>query len=158
MRVWRICRKPFATETLQGKGGLYVEGRWHFKGTPIVYTSATLSLAALETLVHTDPDLLPDDLVSVEIEIPDSVSIEKIGAHELPKNWTAIPFPKTLQEKGKKWAQQARHAVLRVPSAIIPIEHNYIINPLCPAAKYIKQIAIKAFCFDRRLLKRVADT
>lgn len=76
MRVWRISRQPHAAASLTGSGGLYVSGRWHHRGRPVVYTSATPSLAALEVLVHVDPALAPADLRLIEIDVPDGIDIE----------------------------------------------------------------------------------
>ena len=68
MRVWRI-----ATATRQqfdGEGARRHGSRWTPRGRPAVYASATLSLAALERFVHTDPDLDASDLVAIAIDIP----------------------------------------------------------------------------------------
>jgi RES domain-containing protein len=69
MRLWRICKTRYAHAPLDGSGALFAEGRWHGRGTRIVYAASTPSLAALETLAHTDPDLMPAQML-LEIEAP----------------------------------------------------------------------------------------
>ena len=122
------------------------------RGTRIVYTSCTLSLAALELLANADHDVLPDDLVSIEFEIPEDVKVEESLEIDLPSDWSVTPAPPHLQALGTKWTEQNQTAVLRVPSAVIPEEHNYLINPAHPQSASIVAAAPKAFAFDPRLL------
>jgi RES domain-containing protein len=152
MRVWRISRQPHAA-SLTGTGGLYVSGRWHHRGRPIVYTSATPSLAALEVLVHVDPGLAPADLRLIEIAVPDGVAIETCDPTRLEANWQTFPPPVTLQDFGSQWLADLRTPVLSVPSAVLAVERNYIINPAHPEARRIRLAQEQAFSFDPRLLK-----
>ncbi len=62
MLLWRITRKPFLTQALEGLGAKKYGGRWNSKGFAVVYTSESLELAVLEALVHLDIDLLPKDV------------------------------------------------------------------------------------------------
>lgn len=151
MRLWRICREPHAANTLSGRDGLVTGGRWHPKGRRIVYTSGTLSLAALEILVHTDEDLLPFDLVHVEIQVPDTVKMEQIAARNLPSNWRNTPAPPTLQRLGADWIDRRVSAVLIVPSAVVPQEHNYLLNPEHADAMQFRIMGIDRFLLDPRL-------
>ncbi|MGH9263009.1 MAG: RES family NAD+ phosphorylase, partial [Acidimicrobiales bacterium] len=85
MRAWRLTRHPHAD--LSGAGARVYGGRWTSPGLALVYASERLSLAILEILVHADPDLLPDDYVEVELEIPDAVSRQELGVHHLSADW-----------------------------------------------------------------------
>jgi RES domain-containing protein len=154
VRAWRLCRKPHAAEPLHGKGGTVVAGRWHEKGWRIVYTSTTLSLAALELLVHASVAHAPSDLVAIEIEIPDDLKIAEIPAGALPRDWRATPAPRRLQQLGTKWLEEKKTAVLRVPSAVVPTETNYLLNPLHPDAKRIGVVRTAPFKMDPRLVAR----
>jgi RES domain-containing protein len=78
MRVWKICRQPFAADALQGIGGLTTSGRWHHKGIPIVYTAGSPALAALKVLVPVDPLCAPADLRLLAIDLPPDLSMEVI--------------------------------------------------------------------------------
>lgn len=91
MRVWRICRKPYVDNALDGIGGMYTSGRWHTKGNPIVYTASSAALAALELLVHVDPLMAPSDLRLLAIEIPDDLSTAVLEPTMLPGDWSTVP-------------------------------------------------------------------
>lgn len=152
MRVWRLCRAFRAKDSLSGAGGVHVSGRWHLRGTRIVYTSATLSLAALEVLVHANDSFGPPDLVAVEVEVPASLEIERVPLSGLPAQWDADPAPAAIQELGSRWAASRRSAVLEVPSAVIPRESNYLLNPIHPHFSRVRIVGRVPFSFDSRLL------
>ena len=153
MRLWRICREAYAAETLVGRGGLVVSGRWHSKGRPIIYTATSLALAALETLVHADRSSLPDDLVQVEIDLDDAATIENVRAEELPPGWRAYPAPEVLRRTGDGWLQACTAIARRGPSAVIPSESNVLLNPGHGDAQRVRVVAVDPFVFDRRLVR-----
>jgi RES domain-containing protein len=95
----------------------------------VLYTSSSASLAILEKLVHVDRDLLPSDLVIAEIEIEDGCSEESLQVKDLPPNWQDYPSPDILKDIGKGWLESGRSLILKVPSAVNPLEVNYLINP-----------------------------
>jgi RES domain-containing protein len=149
--AWRLCSSRFPP--LTGEGARLAGGRWNEKGTRMVYCAESLSLAALESFVHFDSSLLPDDFVFYELEIPDDVVVTRIDAADLPEDWAEIPGPAALQSLGSAWLRARSSAVLIVPSAIIPREHNILLNP-----DHIDfhKIAIGVglpFVFDARLKK-----
>ena len=152
MRVWRLCRALRVKESLSGEGGRHTSGRWHVQGTRIVYASATLSLAALEVLVHVNRAYAPPDLVAVEIEIPASLELERVSLSRLPAEWNAHPAPAAVQELGTRWAASRRSPVLAVPSAVIPREANYLLNPAHPRFGRVRIVGHAPFSFDSRLL------
>lgn len=147
MRVWRVCREPFAH--LDGKGAEFKGGRWNSPGQPVVYTSAHLSLALLEVLVHLEVDFedLPDDYVSVEIDIAENVETEVLN--------TDIDIHNTRETRdyGDNWLTSAQSAVLNVPSAVVPKERNICLSPKHPDFKTIKIVDIEPFSFDPRLFE-----
>ena len=151
MDVWRLTLKQHIAP--DGEGARRYGGRWNKPGTPVVYTSGTLSLAALEYLVHVDSDLLPDGLVSVKATIPNALKIETIDRSQLPADWKDKIIPVSLQQLGTDWATKASSAVLKVPSAVIEYEWNYVLNPLHPDFSRIIWAAGVGFSFDPRLLK-----
>ena len=152
MRVWRLCQAAYAKKALTGEGGLHAPGRWHLQGVRVVYAAATLSLAALELLVRIDRELVPPDLKAVEIDIPDSVEVERVPLSKLPSGWDAYPASAITQLLGMRWIAAARTAVLEVPSAVIPREHNYVLNAIHPQFKRLRTVATTPFAFDSRLL------
>ncbi len=152
MRVWRLCRQPFAATALEGVGGLYASGRWHRRGRPIVYAASSAALAALEVLVHVDPLDAPDDLRLLTIELPDDLGVERVDAADLPTHWTAVPAPDELAALGSDWLMSRRSAALSVPSAVIPIERNLLLNPRHPDIARVRVVDDAPFTFDPRLL------
>ncbi len=153
MRVWRICRKAYAADSLSGKGGLFASGRWHRRGHPVVYTSQSLALAALEVLVHVDRDLAPADLVQQEVDLPEDLEIEVLPRDTLPRNWQVFDENPLLKDMGTDWLESKRSPVLQVPSIVIPEESNYLINPLHPATAQVIIASCKDFRFDARLAR-----
>lgn len=117
----------------------------------MVYASGTLSLAALEILVHAEPALLPSDLVAVPADIPASVGIEPLEESRLPEGWRLLPAPEAVARLGSDWIEAARFAVLAVPSAIVPSERNYLLNPAHRDFGKIRRGAPEPFSLDPRL-------
>ena len=128
-------------------------GRWNRRGARVVYTSSSLSLAAIETLAHFDEEEAPDTLVAIPADMPDDVPITRIKISELASNWRTIPPPESLAEIGTKWAVAKHSLALAVPSAIIPEDLNYLLNPLHAQFKRIHVGRPTPFSFDPRLRK-----
>src|SRR6478672_8818937 len=82
MRIWRLSKARFANSAFSGEGARLFEGRWNFAGVPMVYTSTSLALAAIEFFVHLDPSVAPDDLVSVCAGIPNNLHRERLLVQE----------------------------------------------------------------------------
>jgi RES domain-containing protein len=95
--------------------------------------------------------LLPSDLVHVEIQVPDDTEMERIDARKLPSDWRVTPAPPSLQRIGADWIDRHASAVLVVPSAIVPQEDNYLLNPEHPAASQFRIVAMDRFVLDPRL-------
>jgi RES domain-containing protein len=150
--VWRICAEKYAAETLTGRGGLLNSGRWHTEGRSVVYTSASLALAALEALVHVDRDLLPAGLAQVEIDVPDELELLRVDVRSLPHGWRLYPGPARLRQIGDDWLAASSTPVLQVPSAVIPTEANYLLNPQHPGLAGVSVVAVAPFTIDWRLL------
>jgi RES domain-containing protein len=152
VKAWRVCKKARAATALDGEGARRNGGRWNHKGVPIVYCASTLALAMLEILVHLDSDELPDDYVSIELELPDDgAEILAVGA--LPASWRKTPGPAALQDIGDEWAKSGRSLALHVPSAIVPEEWNVLLNPKHADVVKIVQQPPRPLTFDPRLRK-----
>ena len=119
----------------------------------MAYGSATLSLAALEFLVHADvPRLSAIRLVSCEASWPDDLALDVLDVTVLPRNWRDTPAPPALAAIGDTWARARKTAILVVPSAIVPSENNVLINREHPNAARITFGKPAAFSYDPRLL------
>lgn len=155
MKVFRIEREKYLSSTLYGIGASMTDGyRWNSQHTRIVYTSESRSLAMLEIAVHLDiQEDLPNDRYLVEIEIPDSLQILEVLLEDLPENWDAKPPTLNTQTIGDDFVFENDAAILKVPSAIIPEEYNYLINPNHVDSKKIKVLNVRKLEFDERLGK-----
>ncbi|MFL0682613.1 RES domain-containing protein [Algoriphagus aquaeductus] len=155
MFVFRIEREKYLNSTLSGIGASLSEGfRWNSLSTRMVYTAESRALAILEVSVHLDiQEDLPTDRNLITLEIPDDVEILELDPLDLPLNWDSKPPILETQLIGDEFVQQQEAAVLRVPSAIVPEEFNYLINPLHPDAQRIRMTASKSLIFDSRLRK-----
>lgn len=147
MILWRISNY----QTLDGTGGLYVSGRWHTKGRPVIYCTWNPSTALLETLVHMEIDAedLPERFQVLKIEGPDTLSIEKIDADTLPPTWAQDTI--VTQNLGDSWLSAKQSLLLEVPSALVPETTNILINPMHEEAGLLKIIRIYEHAFDARL-------
>jgi RES domain-containing protein len=152
LTVWRLLTVRFATSAFSGEGARMYGGRWNRKGIPMVYTSGAQSLAMLEMLVQDDP--LRARYVVIPASIPDEVAVERVAPDDLPANWRAIESRSQLQDLGSAWARSLSSAVLAVPSAVVPDESNYLLNPLHPAFARIEIGTPRAFVTDVRLFAR----
>lgn len=151
MLVWRLTRKAHAEQPFTGEGARRFGGRWNHPGTPVLYTSATLSLAVLEYLVNLSISDLPDDLVSIQVDVPDDVSRADISIDAVPVNWRTFPAIEELKDIGTEWASRGETAILVVPSVVIPNEFNYLINPAHPETRRVKILSVDPFALDVRL-------
>jgi RES domain-containing protein len=149
MELWRLCRRRHAA--FDGEGARLAGGRWNRKGDAVVYASESLSLAALELLVHCDPALLPADLVALRAEVPESVAIRRVHEKDLPRGWRAYPPPPNLAEIGAAWIAAGDTAVLTVPSCLVPRERNALLNPAHGDFRRIRVGRSEPFSFDPRL-------
>ena len=152
MRVWRICKERFATTAFDGEGAFRDGGRWNSEGVRVVYVAGSAALATLEVLVHvSEPDDLhriPYVLIPVDFE-PDLVS----EPSALPQGWHEDPPPVDAAAVGDQWVESQVSVLLKVPSAVIRSEFNYLINPLHPRFGELVIGPPEPFRFDSRLLK-----
>jgi RES domain-containing protein len=149
--VWRIVKEKYADSAFTGEGAARVGGRWNSRGRWLVYTSGSLSLAALELLVHLNPPV-SFRWVAIPCEFDDRIA-EILPAEDLPRQWRRYPAPPATRSFGDQWLDRARSAVLAVPSAIIPREWNYLVNPAHPDIKRITIGTPEPFAFDPRLIE-----
>jgi RES domain-containing protein len=153
MRVFRIEREKYLETTLKGMGASLTDGfRWNSLYTNLVYTSESRALATLEIAVHLDmSEDVPTDRYYVEIDIPDSVEIMELLQDDLPKGWDSKPPSVVSQYIGDDFVSQNSSAVLKVPSSIVPLAFNYLINPRHPDAGKISVVSKIPLVFDQRI-------
>ncbi len=152
MLLWRLSAAPHA-RTFDGGYGLLFDGRWNTKGHPVTYCATSPALCILEKLVHVeDPTLLPD-LMMVRYDAPDDLAIETRGLTDLPQDWRQQES--WTQQQGDQWHDSLSTPLLRVPSAIVPLDQspdlNVLINHHHPAAARISTVAVDPYVLDPRL-------
>lgn len=130
LRVVRIARA--AHPVWSGLGAAMAGGRWNAVGVPVIYAASSKALSMLEVLVQGGDMAVPR--AAVAATIPDEVAIEDLAS--LPVGWREIGSPAAMAA-GTEWVVSGRTAVLRVPSAIVPDEMNYLVNPAHPAAALV---------------------
>lgn len=136
--VWRLVRSTFCPNpraAFTGEGAAIAGGRWNRRGTRVAYASWTRSLAILEILATIDRADAPSDYVFVSATLPDG-EIERLAT--LPPTWRAPARSEASIEIGERFLAELTHLALAVPSAIVPQEYNYLINPRHPAFQSLR--------------------
>ncbi|HEY4196325.1 MAG TPA: RES family NAD+ phosphorylase [Mucilaginibacter sp.] len=154
MIVYRLCKKGYAND-LSGRGAEINGGRWNGKGLAALYTSSSRALCAIEIMVHVPAGIIPKDYVMVVIDVPDNDPVKTIDVKDLPSNWNSNPIAVSTQRIGNTFLYEQKSLVLKVPSAIIKDDWNYIINPVHKGFQRIKILSTETFAFDTRLFKTV---
>jgi len=157
MRIWRICRAPYAADAFSGEGARRFGGRWNSRGVPMVYTSTSLSLAAIELFVHLEPGLAPSDLVYLSAELPEGEPARTLDADELPDSWwtdDAVPGAAMARDIGDAWVRSKSSLAMMVPSVPIRAEWNVLLNPVHPCMSELQIEPAQPFVFDARMFQQ----
>jgi len=151
LTTYRICKTKYAGTMFDGEGAFRFGGRWNSRGVRILYTAGSLSLAVLEMLVHLNNEeiLLSYSFATAEFDESLILPIEEFRT--LPENWSVSPPPLEIQRIGDEWAETHASVVLKVPTSVLPVEFNYLINVEHPEFSKIKLGEPRAFTFDERL-------
>ncbi|MET0263432.1 MAG: RES family NAD+ phosphorylase [Rariglobus sp.] len=150
VRVWRLVKERHAENAFDGEGARLYGGRWNSPGHRVIYTSGSLALAALETLVHLDAALPLPRFLAFSVQ----VAPEDIVAAQLPATYSfkgSLPDLGETRRLGDEWLAAGDHLALSVPSAIVPQESNLLLNPLHPRFSSLLIAAPVAFAVDGRL-------
>lgn len=132
MNVWRLVAPQFAATALTGEGARRYGGRWNAPGTAVVYTASSRALAMLELLVHVgDPTLLPP-MRCFRTTLPPDACVQ-LDRTSLPPDWDAHPPLPGTQHLGSAWARAGTSLALQVPSAVVPLDWNVVLNPAHPS-------------------------
>lgn len=155
--LWRIATDApdYLSDDLTGKGAEVTGGRWNRKGRAVLYTSPSIALACLETVVHLQQGGLPFNRYLVKIAVPQATwaAREERHAASQPVGWDSEPAGKISLDAGDSWINGRTSALLAVPSVVVPEEHNVLINPAHPDAKGINAQKIRKWLYDPRLMR-----
>ena len=154
VQAFRIAKARYSRSKavmLSGRGALLYGGRWSSPGRPVLYTSGSAALATLEIAVHLNAAQVIPAFKILELTLPGTL-ILTVEAADLPRGWDVQAVnPSGVQAWGDVWFDEQISAVLEVPSAIIPTESNYLINPTHPQFGRIKTGDIQPHPFDARI-------
>ena len=126
--AWRITKTRYAKGAFDGEGARLYGSRWNSRGTRVAYASESVALATLEVLVGIQDAALLSAYSLIHVEFPERL-VEVLDRMALPSSWKKHPPSVETQRVGDLWVAEARSVVLKVPSAIVEAEHNYLINP-----------------------------
>jgi|SRR5690554_145802 len=150
MIVFRVANLKYKDQTLTGIGAEKVGGRWNEVGTRAVYCSENISLALLEYYVHSENiATLPEKIIVAKIEIPDDFIIEELP--ELPERWNQYPYSSKTTAFFSEKAKNRDFFAIKVPSTIVPLEFNFVLNPLFKDFGQVEIIEFLDLPIDERL-------
>ncbi|MGA8668234.1 MAG: RES family NAD+ phosphorylase [Terracidiphilus sp.] len=152
MRIWRICRARYADEAFSGQGARRFGGRWNTPSVPMVYSSSSLALAAIELFVHLEPNQQPDDLVSIAALLPEGEPALRLEPNKLPRGWWTDDV-EPLRNLGDQWIRDAASLAIEVPSAALRMEWNVLVNPLHLEIANLQIESPQPFHFDARMFR-----
>ena len=152
--AWRLIKTKYIEDAFNGEGARLHGGRWNSAGIRAVYVSETLALATVEILVHLQSASPLRYYSCIPVKFDKSL-LESINVLHLPPKWYSEPYPEEVVAIGNRWLHEGRSVVLKVPSAAIPAESNFVLNPLHPDFSRVKIGKAMPFTFDPRLLKRI---
>jgi RES domain-containing protein len=155
-RAYRIVKARYAGNAFDGEGARAQGGRWSSISTRIVYTAGSLSLAILEILVHLQQAQILSSYVAFELDFQESL-VQDLDPALLPADWRSSPAPVLSKEIGDTWIRKSSSAILKVPSVIVPSEHNFLINPGHSNFVSVKIGNPMPLDIDPRLLERPAS-
>lgn len=148
---FRIVAPRWADDALSGEGARKFGGRWNSPGRPVVYLGGSRALCALEMLAHlTTPLSRRKRYRLIRVRIPAGM-VSDYPAEILPEGWRSYPPGPVTMEIGDDWLQAGTQLALRVPSVVIPEEHNILLNPLHHGFSRIATSEASDFSFDPRL-------
>jgi RES domain-containing protein len=154
MIVYRVANVKYKDATLSGIGAEKVGGRWNSVGTRAVYCSQNISLALLEYYVHSENiAYLPKEILIAKIQFPDEFLIEELK--ELPERWNQYPYSSKTTEVFTDLAKNRNRFALRVPSTIVGLESNIILNPLFKDFGKVEVVEFIELSIDERLKKDI---
>lgn len=150
--AWRIVKAKFTHSAFEGEGARRYGGRWNSPGRPAVYLGGSPAIAALEVLAHNArPALLASSFVIIEVNIPESCVLD-LSPSALPPGWNSLHDTTASAAIGDAWLASGASLALRVPSAVLPLEHNLLLNAIHSDFKKLTVAEPQPFAFDPRLI------
>jgi len=152
MILYRLTKKPYKNE-LSGKGAELYGGRWNSKGYKLIYTGESRALCTIEIAVHVPLGITPKNYYLQSIKIP-KVKVIEISLDELDENWRNFPHEISTKWIGDRFVDENKFLLLKVPSAVIHDEYNYLINPKHKQFSNVELVKLEEFKFNQRLFSK----
>ncbi|MDP4285126.1 MAG: RES family NAD+ phosphorylase [Bacteroidota bacterium] len=147
MIVYRITNEKYKND-ITGNGAAIFGSRWNSMGVRLLYTSQFISLCILESLVHLKRQYIPDSQYLLHIELPEEKEISELSYKKIRKDWHhQLDYTQWI---GDQFVQNNDFLILKVPSAIVLQENNFLLNPLHPNFKKVKIIKTELLELDKR--------
>ena len=151
LSAWRIVKRRYAGQAFDGDGARLYGGRWHSPGRAVVYVSESRALATLEVLAGLQSSAVVPAYVLIRVEF-DAALVQRADLASLPQQWKQSPPTSETQQIGDAWLEAAGSVALRAPSAVVPDEYNYLLNPRHPDFKFVRVGSPEELYIDPRLL------
>jgi len=154
MLVYRLTKGKYKND-LSGTGASVLGARWNSLGVKILYTSSSIALAMAEVLVHLSISEFPNEPYYIlTIQLPSNFTMKSVLPNTLNSNWNnLIDEMEETKTIGDNFIFESKHCVLKVPSAVVAGDYNYLINPANKCFSKIKVINEMPFPFDNRLFE-----
>lgn len=152
MLAWRVSSEKWIAD-LTGRGAAIAGGRWNDQDVPAVYMGLTPAICCLESFVHASGVPLAPMKIAC-FELPDDQALYlNVAGKDLPEGWASLPADRASMDFGTRWLTGGTQLAMVVPSAVLPLEKNLVINPQHPAKTQIKLIEVYDFAYDQRMFK-----
>ena len=149
MELYRIVFRKFA-DKLFAPG---FSGRWNEEGQFVIYTASNRSLASLENMVHKmGQGILGSSFIMMVLELPDKLPVTTINRNELPRDWKLESSYSITKPIGSAWYEEAETLLLKVPSALVPEENNFVLNARHPDFSKVQIRKREPFVYDHRFV------
>jgi RES domain-containing protein len=149
MIVYRVGRTKYADD-LTGEGARLNGGRWNNRLTPCIYASESRALAVLEYSANVNIEDIPRALSITTFEIPER-NILQLAINQLSGNWKTSPAPSSTKDFGTQLLKKMEYPIIRIPSAVLEDEYNYLLNPIHKDSSKFSVVAICDFIYDVRI-------
>jgi len=150
--AYRLVKSKWKDNPFDGEGARRFGGRWNSHGKSCIYAAGSVSLAILEIMVHLEDHRLLASYILFELRLPES-AVAALAQDQLPQDWDAPLAGTTTAQIGDQWLSRREDLALAVPSAVVPMENNFIINPEHPAfGDLVKRAKAIPFTVDPRLV------
>jgi len=152
MTIYRITKKQYASK-FNGKGAARYGNRWNSKGTEVIYCAESRALAFAELSVYLNIAMASTQYVMLTIKVPEKLKFKILDTKNLPTNWNVYPHIKDTQIIGDQFVQKGQFAIMKVPSAIVHGDYNFLLSPHHRNFNKIKIVNSASFPIDQRIFK-----